>query len=150
MKAERIVARARALIGVRFRLQGRDPRDGLDCIGVVIMATRLRKERVRRDYGLHSSDSDEMNRQFEEVGFIRIPPAAAREGDVLAVSPGPAALHVVILTDTGYIHADARLRKVVEVRGDVPWSRVSAWRHPEDAAEDRLAPELIGPSRELH
>lgn len=150
MKSEEIVARARALIGVRFRPQGRDPEHGLDCIGVVMMATRIAKNRVRRDYGLHSCEPEEMNGQFHEAGFIRIAPAAARQGDVLIVRPGPTALHVVILTDAGYLHADARLRKVVEVPGEVPWPVLAAWRHPSAEADDPSAPGLIGPSTELH
>jgi lipoprotein Spr len=140
-----IVARARRLIGVRFRPQGRDPQYGLDCIGVVMMATRVPKDRVRRDYCLYSNDADQVNREIDECGFIRIAPAAAEAGDVLVVRPGPAALHVVILTDGGYLHADMRQRRVVEVPGAVPWPRLSAWRHPAQAAEDPLAPELVGP-----
>ena len=147
MKREEIVARARALIGVRFRPQGRDPDHGLDCIGVAMMATGVPKERVRSDYGLHSSDPNEMNSGFDRSGFIRIAPAAARDGDILLVRPQPSALHVVILTDAGYLHADIRRRKVVEVPGAVPWPVLSAWRHPAEAAEDPLAPELVGPGR---
>src|SRR3712207_7037475 len=48
--------------------------------------------------------------------FIRIAPADAVDGDVLLVQPGPAQLHVVILTPDGYLHADMRLRRVVEDR----------------------------------
>ena len=114
------------------------------------MAMRVPRERVRRDYCLRSSDPEEANGEFDRSGFIRISPAAARDGDVLLVRPLPAALHVVILTDSGYLHADMRLRKVVEVPGEVPWPVLSAWRHPGDAAEDPLAPELVGPSQGRH
>lgn len=147
MKRGEIVARARALIGVRFRPQGRDPEHGLDCIGVATMATGVPKEKVRRDYCLHSSDPDEVNGEFDQCGFIRIAPAAARDGDLLLVRPQPSALQVVILTDTGYLHADMRSRKVVEAPGDVPWPVLSAWRHPAEAAGDPLTPELVGPGR---
>jgi cell wall-associated NlpC family hydrolase len=150
MQRSEIVARARALIGVRFRLQGRDPEFGLDCIGVVMMAARIPRNRVRRDYGLHSCDPEQLNAEFDWAGFVRIAPAEAEEGDVLVVRPGPTALHVVILTGSGYLHADARLRKVVEVPGEMPWPTVSAWRHPDDVAEDMRSPALRGPSRRLH
>lgn len=145
-----IVARARRLLGVRFRPQGRDPQHGLDCIGVAMMATGMPKERVRRDYGLHSNDPQEMHSEFDACGFVRIAPAAAGAADVLVVRPAPSALHVVILTDRGYLHADMRRRKVVEVPGAVPWPILSAWRHPSEVDDDPLAPELIGSSRAVH
>jgi len=145
-RGERIVARARALIGIRFRPQGRSVDDGLDCIGVAMMATGIPKHRVRRDYCLHSNNAEEVNGEFDECGFIRIAPAGAAAGDVLLVRPTASALHVVILTGTGYLHADMRLRRTVEVPGDVPWPTVSAWRHPGQAAADPLAPELVGPA----
>lgn len=145
-----IVARARRLIGTRFRPQGRDPEHGLDCIGVAMMATGVPKERVRRDYCLHSNNPDEVNGDFDACGFVRIAPAAAGAADVLLVRPAPTALHVVILTDQGYLHAAMRLRRVVEVPGAPPWPIVSAWRHPSEVDDDPLAPELIGSSRAVH
>ena len=144
MTRDEIVARARALIGVRFRPQGRSAELGLDCIGVAAMATGVRKDKVRRDYCLHSNDADEVNRELDDCGLIRIAPAAASEGDVLLVRTGPVGLHVVTLTGGGYLHADMRRRRVAEVPGRVPWPVLSAWRHPAVAAEDPLAPELLG------
>lgn len=126
---DNIVARARALIGVRFRPQGRNAEIGLDCIGVAAMATEARG--VPRHYNLRSSDVDEVNCEFSDFGFLRIAPVAAEAGDLLLVQAGPAQLHVVILTPEGYLHADARLRRVAEVPGEVPWPVLSAWRHPD-------------------
>jgi hypothetical protein len=99
---------------------------------------------VRRDYGLRSSDSDPVERGFDAAGFVPVAPEAAGAGDVLLVRAGPAQLHVVILIDGGYIHADARLRRVVEVPGGVPWPALSAWRHPEheDGVQSGLAGRL--------
>ncbi|HEX6374602.1 MAG TPA: peptidoglycan endopeptidase [Allosphingosinicella sp.] len=151
MTRAQIVARARKLIGVRFRPQGRDPQHGLDCIGVAMMAMRVPKHKVRNDYIVPSSaTAEEMNRDIAALGFIRISPAVATAGDMLLVRPGPAALHLVILTGDGYLHADMRRRRTVEVPGAVPWPTVSAWRHAADAAEDPLASELVGPSKALH
>jgi hypothetical protein len=151
MKRDEIVARARALIGVRFRPQGRDPEHGLDCIGVAMMAMGVKKDEVRRDYIIPSgSTSEQINAEIAEMGFIRISPAAAGAGDMLLVRPAPNALHLAILTDGGYLHAEMRLRRTVEVPGAVPWPTVSAWRHPANAAEDPLAPELVGPSKALN
>jgi hypothetical protein len=134
MSAERsaIVARARRLTGTRFRPQGRDPEHGLDCIGVAIMASGIPKARVRSDYGMRSSEVEEANSKFDACGLVRLAPAEAEAGDILLVRPGPVQLHVVLLTDLGYLHADARLRRVVEVPGPVPWPIVSAWRCPDE------------------
>lgn len=151
MTSDEIVARARALIGVRFRPQGRDPELGLDCIGVAMMAMDMPKSRIRNDYIVPSSmTADEMNSDIAAFGFIRISPAAAGPGDMLLVRPGATALHLVILTDTGYVHADMRRRRTVEVPGPVPWPTLSAWRHFNAAAANPLAPELVGPSQEMH
>jgi murein DD-endopeptidase / murein LD-carboxypeptidase len=150
MTSEEIVARARALIGVRFRPQGRSAELGLDCIGVAAMAMGVATEKVRRDYRLDSNDPGRVNDEIDKARFIRIAPAAAAAGDMLVVRTGPTGLHVVILTDGGYIHADMRPRRVVEVPGKVPWPVLSAWRHPAVAAEDPLVRELVGDSAELH
>jgi hypothetical protein len=129
--ADAIVARARALIGTRFRVHGRTPGHGLDCIGVAVMATGMEPGRVRSDDGLRTSNPEEANADFDESGFVRMPLAMRTIGDLLLVRAGPHQLHVVILTDKGYLHADARLRRVVEVPGKVPWPVLSVWRHPD-------------------
>jgi lipoprotein Spr len=131
-RGEAIVARARGLLGARFRPQGRSVERGLDCIGVVVMATGIDPRRVRRDYGLRSSDPEVVNAEFDACGFLRLAPAAAEPGDLLLVRAGPMQHHIVILTELGYLHADARLRRVVEVPGPVPWPALSAWRCPDD------------------
>ena len=41
-----IAAAARALVGVPFRLQGRDPALGLDCVGLVGAAMRAAARRA--------------------------------------------------------------------------------------------------------
>lgn len=130
-KAEEIVARGRATIGVRFRPQGRSAATGLDCVGVAALAMGV--EAVTY-YNLRSSDADEVNSEFSDCGFLRIAPTAAEAGDLLLTRIERGQLHVVILTPDGYLHADARLRRVAEVPGDVPWPVVSAWRHPDHEA----------------
>jgi murein DD-endopeptidase / murein LD-carboxypeptidase len=127
-KAEAIVAAGRALIGVRFRPQGRSAETGLDCIGVVVMATDTDPARVRRDYRLRGADAEAMNGEFEAHGFLRLAPIAAEPGDFLVVQAGPMQVHIVLRTECGYLHADMGLRRVVEVPGPQPWPVLSAWR----------------------
>ena len=132
-----VVRRARALIGVRFRPQGRTVKAGLDCIGVVAMAFGLTA--VRGDYALRSGNADVVNGEFASSGFLPIPPAEAGAGDVLLVRTGFRQLHVVILTVDGYLHADAALRRVVEVPGAVAWPVKGAWRHPDRSKDPHPA-----------
>jgi hypothetical protein len=131
MTREEIVARGRALIGVRFRPQGRSADFGLDCIGVAAMALAVPIKEVRRDYRLRSNDQDALDRELAGRGFIRIDPIRAGPGDLLLLRTGPMSLHTVILTDSGYLHADLRLRRTVEAAGSVPWPILSSWRHPD-------------------
>lgn len=142
MKSGEIVAHARALIGVRFRPQGRSAEQGLDCIGVAAMAMGV--ERVRRDYCLRSSDAEEANDEFDRMGFLRIAQNGAVAGDFLLVQPAAGHLHVVVLTPEGYVHAEMRLRRVVEVPGAVPWRVLSAWRHPEHEAAASFLSQCAG------
>jgi len=128
---ERIVARARGCVGARFRPQGRDPATGLDCVGVAVMAFGLPVMRVRKDYGLRGGSRTQIEREMSDY-FDRISPAKAGAGDLLLVEPGPEQLHMIILTPGGYLHADARLRRVVEVPGAAPWPVLGAWRYPDD------------------
>lgn len=132
---EDAVRRARALLGVRFRPQGRDPAYGVDCIGVVAVAFGLAG--VRRDYEVQWGDEAAVDAGFAASGFVRVAAADAGTGDVMVVRVGAGQLHVVVLTGEGFVHADVGLRRVVEVPGSVGWPVVSAWRSPrKQEAED--------------
>lgn len=58
MSGAAIAAAARALVGVPFRLQGRDPALGLDCVGLVGAAMRAAgyAPMMPGDYGLRFGD----------------------------------------------------------------------------------------------
>ena len=114
--------RARALIGVRFRAQGRDPRFGLDCVGLAGAALNIE---APGGYALRSDDLATLERALVSAGLHRARDAAA--GDLLVLRPGPGQLHLAIRTGAGIIHADARARRVVE-RPDLPWPVLSIWR----------------------
>lgn len=124
-----IVGRARALIGTRFRPQGRSADDGLDCVGVVMMATGIARERAPDDYRLRGGDIDQMNAGFAALGFVRLAPDRCKPGDVLVAESGPGQLHAAVLTPAGYVHAHAALRRVVEAPGALPWPVLAAWRY---------------------
>lgn len=119
-----VEAAARALIGVRFRAQGRDPAFGLDCVGLAAAALRAGGYAgpVPERYALRTGDA----RGFAVAGLAAVDGTAP--GDLLLLRPGPGQLHLAIRSADGIIHADAGLRRVVERPGAVPWPVVAAWR----------------------
>lgn len=121
---ERIAARARLLVGTRFRPQGRSVAEGLDCVGLV--AASLGREGVRRDYALRGGCEAEVAAGLEEAGLRRV--AEPEAGDVLLMRAGAGQLHLGVWTGSGLVHSDAALRRVVERPGAVPWVVVSSWR----------------------
>ncbi len=123
-----IVARARSLIGTRFRAQGRSLAQGLDCIGVIVMAAGVDPKRAPDDYRLRGGDPNVVNAGLIAGGFERLSPDQAGAGDVLVVRSAPEQLHAVVLTPEGHVHAHAGLRRVVETPAPVPWPILSAWR----------------------
>ena len=116
------VERARALIGVPFRLHGRSEA-GLDCVGLAALA-------LGRDgpcaYGLRSGDTGLAARWLREAGLFKV--ETGRPGDLALVRPGPLQLHLMIGTGTGFIHAHAGLGRVVETPGVSPWPVLGWWR----------------------
>lgn len=120
-------ARARALVGTRFRAQGRETATGLDCAGLAIVAFGLPSEGFRRDYRLRGDHRQELARvlarDFRRVGY-----ALCRPGDLMLLSVARDQLHLAIKSEVGFVHADARLGKVVETPGDPRWAMVAVYR----------------------
>jgi lipoprotein Spr len=121
---EAVAARARGLVGVRFRPQGRSAQTGLDCIGVVALAVRAKG--VRRDYGLRGGSAEEVTEGLKAAGMRPVKKASA--GDVLVMKVGPEQLHLAIVTADGFVHADAGARAVVERPGQPDWPVLGIWR----------------------
>ena len=121
-----VVAAARALAGARFRLHGRDPAGGLDCVGVIACA--LGETGVPSGYALRGGDprtiAAMLDARLRRVG-------SAAPGDVLLFDVGAGQLHLGIATGTGVVHADAALRRVVERPGAPGWPVIGIWRQGE-------------------
>ena len=126
MKSD-IAERARALVGVRFRPQGRSPEFGLDCIGLIICAFDLPQGLVRRDYRMRGDHLREMLIELAKP-FRRIAASRHRAGDVLVLEVARDQMHLAIVTGRGFVHADARRGKVVETPGTPSWPIVAAFR----------------------
>jgi cell wall-associated NlpC family hydrolase len=125
MTAELIVARARACLGARFRAWGRDPAFGLDCVGLAALALGLT---APAGYALRGGDPRRIDAMAVAAGLTAIAPQTARAGDLLLLSEGAGQLHLVILTGLGFVHADARIGRVVETPGAPEAARLRAWR----------------------
>ena len=119
-------ARAQALVGTRFRVQGRGA-DGLDCVGVVLASFDLRATSVRHDYRLRGAHLTEIRRALE-LHFRRVPRTALRAGDVMLLSAGEQQAHLAVRTERGFVHAHAGLRRVVETPGMPEWPLLGVYR----------------------
>lgn len=126
--ADRIVAAARDLVGVPFRLQGRSRASGVDCVGLAALALAQagRRGTVPRGYGLRSGDVALACSWLAEAGLQAVEQAEA--GDLALVRPGPLQLHLMILVPGGHVHAHAGLGRVVETPGPSLWPIIGHWR----------------------
>ena len=121
---EAIVARARKLVGTRFRPHGRTEAEGLDCIGLVALAIDARD--VPRDYTLRSSARPQLAARLEAAGLVTVEPMVP--GDILVFAPRQDQLHLGIFTGIGLVHGDAALRRVAERPLPLPWPVLDIWR----------------------
>jgi len=119
----RIVAAARALVGVRFRLHGRSAARGLDCVG---LAALVLGRAAPEGYSLRSGNRAQAERWLREAGLVRV--EAPMGGDLVLVRPGPLQLHVMIRVPGGHVHAHAGLGRVVEMPGEAAWPVLGHWR----------------------
>jgi cell wall-associated NlpC family hydrolase len=130
MNGAALAAAAAALAGTPFRLHGRDPAIGLDCIGLLGAAlTGIgRPAWLPTGYALRNSTVPAFAPHAERLGFGSASGEACA-GDVQVFAVGPAQLHLAIAVDEGaWAHAHAGLRRVVV--GPVPgeWRPIGRWR----------------------
>jgi murein DD-endopeptidase / murein LD-carboxypeptidase len=117
------ISEARALLGVPFRLHGRD-QHGLDCVGLIALVYRC-LEFAPSGYRLRNVLSPRWEGLLERCFLRRV--GAAQSGDILFCDAGPAQYHLGIWTGHSLIHADAGIGRVVELAGPVPWPVRSVW-----------------------
>lgn len=128
MTGDEIAARARSYVGVRFRPQGRDPGTGMDCVGTAAAAAGMAKAEIRSDYSLRGESRATIEHDLCDLGCRLVGSNDAEPGDIMVCAAGPAQMHVIVFTGTGFVHADAGLRMVVERPCPVPWPVLSIWR----------------------
>lgn len=131
MSGAAVAAAAQAMVGTRFRLHGRDPAGGLDCVGLAAAALRAGRwtGEVPTGYALRGGERAWIVALLD-AALARA--AGERPGDVVLVQAGPAQWHLAVRTAAGVVHADAGLACVVERPGPLPWPVVGAWRIGEE------------------
>ena len=103
------------MLGAPFRLHGRDPEFGIDCVGLVAVALERigRKAVVPLRYGMRNSAPGAWTDFFLASGFESVGDSLAA-GDVIVTRPGPGQHHLMIVEDpVSAIHAHAGLRRTV-------------------------------------
>jgi cell wall-associated NlpC family hydrolase len=125
-----LAAATTALAGVPFRLHGRDPAHGLDCIGLLEAALSATGRAVTLPcaYALRNTDISGLIPAPASFGFGAVN-GPVQPGDVVMTRPGPAQFHLAIATADGtFVHAHAGLRRVVIQPGPLPGPQLAHWR----------------------
>ena len=128
--ADRFAGAAETLVGTPFRLHGRDPASGIDCVGVIAVALELT--------GLTPAEPPAYRLRMTALGDIAALAAAngfapasgaIQRGDLLLISPGPGQAHLMCaVSSTAVVHAHAALRRVVRQPIGVVPALLGHWR----------------------
>ena len=133
MSGDTLAAAAEALIGTRFRLHGRDPETGLDCIGVLAaaLAATGRPAPLPNGYRLRTRRLLPLRALAGACGFSEAQ-GPVLPGDVLLVRTAPCQFHLVIAATRGrFVHAHAGLKRVVALDRLPAWPIAGHWRMTE-------------------
>jgi hypothetical protein len=115
MTGEELAEAALSLVGTRFRLQGRDPLHGLDCIGLLEAALGRagRKVTLPAGYALRMTRIETWLPEPAGCGFAPAEPPF-ETGDIVLLQAGVGQVHLAIaVSGTAWVHAHAGLRRVV-------------------------------------
>lgn len=121
---------AAALVGTPFRLNGRNPRYGLDCVGLLgaALARCGRLVVLPLGYSLHIADLDRWLPDPAAIGLVPAP-GDTQAGDIILLTPGPGQVHLVLAgLQQDFIHAHAGLRRVVRSPQRPDGASIGAWR----------------------
>lgn len=129
MSGTALARAAEGLAGARFRLHGRDPATGLDCIGVLSAALAAigQSAALPSHYRLRMRDVAALLPDPASCGFA-LADGSIRPGDVVLLALEGAQHHLLIAAgECRFVHAHAGLGRVVV--GAAPAGRVLGhWR----------------------
>ena len=114
-QGQRLADAASGYAGVPFRLHGRDPGIGLDCVGLVAASLKAvgARPNIPTGYALRNRSIDPWL-PCADHSSLRSVSGAIKVGDVLLLQTGPRQHHLAITLDaSAIIHAHAGLRRVV-------------------------------------
>jgi cell wall-associated NlpC family hydrolase len=136
MKGRRLefAAAAEGFVGAPFRFRGRDPKTGLDCVGLVAATLSRLGMPVPQiaPYAMRQRHFDAQLASAFAAGFGEVG-GAIEPGDLLLLTPGPAQVHLAIVgQSTGLVHAHAGLGRVVLTPPPCPAPIARHWRLRED------------------
>ena len=125
-----LAAAAGALEGCPWRLHGRDPATGLDCVGLLAAALAAlgRHVSLPTGYSLRLCDPGHWMPDPATLGFE---PAlgSVEAGDVVLLRLGQAQVHLLIAgPGGGWVHAHAGLRRVVRQNQLPDGQMLGRWR----------------------
>jgi hypothetical protein len=109
-------------------LHGRDPRTGLDCVGLAMTAfgrTGLLAIEPP-SYQLRGTSRERAETILRRAGLVRAD--AETVGDLILAESGPMQLHLMIRAGAGYVHAHAGLGRVVLMPGPISLPVLGIWR----------------------
>lgn len=121
---------ARALVGVPYRRDGRDPATGLDCVGVIAAALAAigRTPALPLRSTLRRREPPDLSAIATGAGLFRVT-GGITAGDVLLVRCGAVQWHALVaITEARFVHAHAGLRRVVLGPADPAWATAAHWR----------------------
>lgn len=130
MTGDDLARAAEKLADTPFRLHGRSPATGLDCIGLLAAACAAagRPIALPNGYSLRSHALPELGDVAAASGFA-VAESPFRPGDVAMCRVNPCQHHLVImLAGNRFVHAHAGLGRVVVMPGPVAWPVVALWR----------------------
>ena len=124
-----------ALVGCSFRLHGRDPQTGLDCVGLVAAAMTAtgRNAAFPTGYTLRRRDVGALGGIAGALGYREASGAVLR-GDVVLYRVGASQFHFGIAAGEGkLVHAHAGLRRVICSEPGADWQICQHWRRDDPA-----------------